>query len=58
MNKRQKKKHLKKAIKLSLISLEMADRYLARYGLQKEQFKSKYYSIRLLRLIMAKKFVL
>ena len=31
MNKRQKKKHMKKAMKLSIISIEMADRYLARY---------------------------
>ena len=31
MNKRQKKKHLKKALRLSLISIELADKYLRRY---------------------------
>ena len=31
MNKRQKKKHLKKALRLSIISIELADKYLRRY---------------------------
>jgi len=43
MNRRQKKKHLKKAIRLSIISIEMAERYLARYHLQFERFKGSYY---------------
>ncbi len=38
MNKRQTKKHWKKAIKLSIISIELADRYLKRYNV-KERFK-------------------
>lgn len=31
MNKRQKKKHIKKALRLSIISIELADKYLRRY---------------------------
>ena len=31
MNKRQKKKHLKKALRLSFFSIELADKYLRRY---------------------------
>lgn len=31
MNKRQKKKHIKKALRLSIVSLELADKYLRRY---------------------------
>ena len=31
MNKRQQKKHLKKALRLSIISIELADKYLRRY---------------------------
>lgn len=38
MNKRQKKKHLKKAMRLAIISFEMADHYLNRYGLQNCRF--------------------
>lgn len=45
MNRRKKKKHLNKAIRLSIISIEMAEKYLARYGLQNERFKEKYYEI-------------
>ena len=33
MNKRQKKKHYKKALKLAIINLELAERYLRRYRL-------------------------
>ena len=39
MNRRQKKKHLKKAMLLAIISFDMADWYLARYGLQNCKFK-------------------
>ena len=39
MNRRQKKKHLKKAMILAIISFEMAEHYLSRYGLQKCRFK-------------------
>lgn len=35
MNKRQKKKIFKKALRLSLISIEIADRYLASHGFPK-----------------------
>ncbi len=31
MNKRQRKKHLRKALALAVISFDLADRYLARY---------------------------
>ena len=34
MNKRQKKKHLKKALTLSIISIELADKYLRRYRIK------------------------
>lgn len=33
MNKRQKKKHFKKANKLAIISIELAERYLKKYRL-------------------------
>lgn len=39
MNRRQKKKHLKKAIRLSMFSIELAELYLASYGLKNEKFK-------------------
>lgn len=35
MNKRQKKKIFKKALKLALISIDIADRYLASHGFPK-----------------------
>jgi uncharacterized membrane protein len=45
MNRRKKKKHLKKAMKYAMFSIEIAEKYLAKYGLQNEQFKGKYYEI-------------
>lgn len=43
MNKRQKKKIMKKALKLALISIDIADRYLASHGFPKpkDDFESE-----------------
>lgn len=38
MNKRQTKKHWKKALKIAIFSFEMADKYIKRYNL-KEGFR-------------------
>lgn len=40
MNRRQKKKHLKNAIRLSYFSIELAEMYLASYGLKNERFEN------------------
>ena len=34
MNKRQQKKHFKKALKLSIFSIELAEKYLKRYSVK------------------------
>ena len=39
MNKRQTKKHWKKAIKLSIISIDLAERYLKRYNVKDRKWK-------------------
>ena len=39
MNKRQTKKHWKKAIKLSIISIELAEMYLKRYNVKDRKWK-------------------
>lgn len=44
MNKRQKKKIFKKALRLSLFSIELADRYLASHGFPKPKEILNFYS--------------
>lgn len=39
MNYRQFKKHIKKAVKLSIISLELGDKYLKRYQIERIKLK-------------------
>lgn len=39
MNKRQTKKHWKKAIRMSIISIEGAERYLKRYNVKERKWR-------------------
>ncbi len=39
MNKRQTKKHWKKAIKFSIFSIELTERYLKRYNVKERKWK-------------------
>ena len=39
MNKRQQKKHFKKALKLSIFSIELAEKYLKRYPVKERAMK-------------------
>lgn len=39
MNQRQTKKHFKKALKFSIISIELAEKYLKRYPIKERKMK-------------------